>query len=87
MTIVCSVLLSGLFCTWNLFKILNILLIFLYIHLIRIMCLFLPFGSLIDYFKVLPQYHLFHLFFIYYHTFANLSFNILTLGPFPCLIF
>ena len=48
--------------------------------------MFLLFGSIFDYFIVLLGYHLFHLdFFLYYYTFANLSFKILTLGPFSCL--
>lgn len=85
MTVVCSVLLNGLFCTWKLFKILNIVLIFLYILLMRIMCLFLPFGSLFDYFSF-AIISFISILKIYYPTFANLSFNSLTLGPFACSV-
>ena len=52
MNIVCSILLNWKFCMWSHFKILNILLTFLYIHLMRILCLFLFLGLILDYFPL-----------------------------------
>ena len=52
MNIVCCILLNWKFCMWSHFKILNILLTFLYIHLMRILCLFLFLGLILDYFPL-----------------------------------